>query len=68
MSRASPSSGWSSPSHNEIAVDLPAPFGPSTASTSPRAHVEVHAVERDGLAVALDRPDELGERSRRRGR
>ena len=32
----SPASASMSPSHSEIAVDLPAPFGPSTASNSPR--------------------------------
>src|SRR5262249_29433201 len=33
-SRALPESGWCNPSSREMAVDLPAPFGPSTASSS----------------------------------
>ena len=67
MSRTSPSSAsQQAEPQAEIAVDLPAPFGPSTASSSPRRTSQVEAVERDGLAVALARTDELRERLRGR--
>ena len=36
FSRTSPASGWYTPAITFISVDLPAPFSPTTASTSPR--------------------------------
>ena len=42
----SPASASMRPSHSEMAVDLPAPLGPSTASNSPAAHFDVDAGER----------------------
>ena len=38
-----------------IVVDLPAPLGPSRPKQTPRRHLEVEAVDRGDLSVALDR-------------
>ena len=37
-----------------MVVVLPAPLGPSRPKHSPRAHLEVEAVDRHDVAVALD--------------
>ena len=47
-----PAVGSSSPSIRPIAVDLPAPLGPSRATVSPASMVKVDAVERDDVAKA----------------
>ena len=39
VSCTSPASGWSTPASSRSSVDLPAPLGPTTPSTSPGATV-----------------------------
>ena len=39
-----------------MVVVLPAPFGPSRPKHSPALHLEIEAVDRDDVAVALDEP------------
>ena len=67
-SSARPESGRRSPSRSERAVVLPAPFGPSSASTSPCLELEVDGVERDRLAEALRHAHGARRRSRRGSR
>ena len=52
-SRISPASGAWTPARILISVDLPAPFSPSSACTSPAAEVEIDAVERERAGEAL---------------
>ena len=49
-----PASGCWTPARICMSVVLPAPFSPTTAWTSPRAKVDVHAAERDDAVEALD--------------
>ena len=46
-----------------IAVDFPAPFGPSSATVSPRLDVEGHVVQRADIRVV--HLDDVAERDRR---
>ena len=46
-----PESGWVSPSTMSIVVDLPAPFGPSSATVSPGA-IE-RSMRADGMHIAV---------------
>ena len=62
---SSPASGWSAPARIAISVLLPAPFWPTSAQTSPAAHGQVDAVERDGRAERL--ADAAHLEARRRG-
>ena len=49
-----PASGCSKPAISRSVVVLPEPDGPSSVKNSPRAHVEVDAVDGRDVAVALD--------------
>ena len=59
-----PSAGRSSPRIVRASVVLPQPDSPTSATTSPRAHVEVDAVDRAG-DVAADAPANVHVRARR---
>ena len=50
--RTRPAVGRISPVIARIVVVLPAPLTPSSATTSPLAHLQVHAFEHGRLAVA----------------
>ena len=52
-STRSPASGASSPESMRISVDLPAPFGPTSAMRSPRSMCRLRSVEDDEVAVRL---------------
>ena len=54
--RISPSLGGNSPASTFISVDLPAPFSPTTACTSPRRKSHGHAVERDDAGEPFGYP------------
>ena len=56
--RAWPAVGWRSPSMRLMEVVLPAPLGPSIATTSPALDREVDAAQRLDGAVPLARADE----------
>ena len=49
--RPCPRSARSAPARIASSVDLPAPFGPTSASVSPGGHVEIGRLERDVVAV-----------------
>ena len=66
---SSPASGCSTPPTIFISVDLPAPFSPSSATTSPACTLEAHAAQRVHAGKALldvpqleDRHAHAGER------
>ena len=63
--RAWPEVGRCSPSRTRIAVDLPAPLGPSRPTTLPSGTREGEVVEHRAMAEALDQALELDRRARR---
>ena len=64
-SGCAPSSPGTSAASTLIIVLLPAPFGPAMPRICPASAVEVEAVERDGVAVALDEAADLDAGGRR---
>ena len=59
---ACPPSGARRPSRISTVVVLPAPFGPEQAEDLAAGDVEVDAVDRDEVAVALDQPADADDR------
>ena len=54
-----PASGDTTPSTISSVVVLPAPFGPSRPTRSPRVHGEIETVDGTGAPVVLDQPPGL---------
>ncbi len=60
-----PASGRCRPERIDISVDLPAPFSPITAVTTPVADVDRHVVERHDAREVLAEPGDADRRAQR---